>query len=75
MGCRLQKVSIRRTTRVLGEAFDAARQKVDGASQIVYVAISARIIVAAHKGERDPRLRNAGLAGLEYEPGSPPLAT
>jgi hypothetical protein len=55
-------------TRVMGEAFDAARKKVDGAGQIVYEAIAARIIATAHKGERDPiRLRNAGLAGLGNE--------
>lgn len=56
-------------TRVMGEAFDAAfavlRKKQPA---IVYETIAARIIAAAHKGERDPvRLRNAGLAGLGYE--------
>jgi hypothetical protein len=55
-------------TRVMGEAFDDARKKVDGAGQLVYEAVAARIIAAAHKGERDPvRLRIAGLAGLGYE--------
>ena len=52
----------------MGEAFDAASNQIDGASQIVYEAVAARIIAAAHKGERDPvRLCNAGLAGLGYE--------
>jgi len=55
-------------TRVMGEAFDAAREKVNGEGQIVYEAVAARIIAAAHRGERDPiRLCNAGLAGLGYE--------
>jgi hypothetical protein len=55
-------------TRVMGEAFDAARKKIDSANQVVYEAIAARIIAAAHKGERDPvRLRNAALAGLGYD--------
>jgi len=57
-------------TRVMGEAFDAARKALhsSGQPQIVYDAIAARIIAAAHRGERDPaRLRNAGLARLGYE--------
>jgi hypothetical protein len=55
-------------TRAMGEAFDAARQRADGAGQVVYEAIAARIIAAAHRGERDPvRLRNTGLAGLGYD--------
>ena len=55
-------------TRVMGEAFDAACKTVDVASQLVYEAIAARIIAAAHRGERDPvRLRNAALAGLGYD--------
>ena len=57
-------------TRVMGEAFDAARKALysTGQPQIVYDTIAARIIAAAQKGERDPvRLRNAGLAGLGYE--------
>ena len=57
-----------KATRVMGAAFDAAREVVDGAGQIVYEAIAARIIAAAHRGERDPvRLRNVGLAGLGYD--------
>jgi hypothetical protein len=57
-------------TRVMGEAFEAARKKLHsaGQSQIVFETIAARIIAAASKGERDPvRLRNAGLAGLVYD--------
>ena len=47
-------------TRVMGEAFDAARIKLhsSGQPQIVFETIAARIIAAASKGERDPvRLR------------------
>jgi hypothetical protein len=52
----------------MGEAYDAARKKAHGARQPVYEAIAARIIAAAHRGERDPiRLRDAGLVGLGYE--------
>ncbi len=52
-------------TRVMGEAFDAASKQIDPASYIVHEAIAARIITAAHRGERDlVLLRNAGLAGL-----------
>jgi hypothetical protein len=55
-------------TRVMGEAFDAARKQVEGAGQLVYEAIAARIIAAAQRGERDPlRLRQAALAGLGYD--------
>ena len=54
----------------MGEAFEAARQKLHSAGQpqIVYETIAARIIAAASKGERDPvRLRNAGLVGLVHD--------
>jgi hypothetical protein len=55
-------------TRAMGEAYDAARKKAHGAGQFVYEAIAARIIAAAHRGERDPiRLRDAGLIGFGYE--------
>jgi hypothetical protein len=57
-------------TRVMGQAFDAARKALQssGQPQIVYETIAARIIAAAQKGERDPaRLCNVGLAGLGYE--------
>jgi hypothetical protein len=55
------------TTRLMGEAFDAARASVRDGGQpaIVYEIIAKRFIEAAKKGERDPaRLRNAGLAAL-----------
>jgi hypothetical protein len=57
-------------TRVMGEAFEAARKKLHsrGQPQIVYETIAARIIAAASKGERDPvRLCNAGLVGLQHD--------
>ena len=60
-------------TGAMGEAFDAARAVVmaHGAGQISYHVIAARIIAAAHRGERDPiRLRDAGLVGLGYESGT-----
>jgi hypothetical protein len=58
-----------RATRVMGEAFDAAVTALRKEQPaIVYETIAARIIAAAHRGERDPvNLRNAGLAGLGYE--------
>jgi hypothetical protein len=58
------------TTRIMGEAFDAARATLQdrGQPQIVYEIIAKRIIEAAKKGERDPtRLRDAGLAALGYK--------
>lgn len=57
------------TTRLLGEAFDAARAALHdrGQPEIVYEIVAKRIIEAAKKGERDPiRLRDAGLAALGY---------
>jgi hypothetical protein len=57
------------TTRLMGEAFDAARASLRdrGRPEIVYEIIARRIIQAAKKGERDPiRLRDAGLAALGY---------
>ena len=57
-------------TRIMGEAFDAARASLQdiGQPQIVYEIIAKRIIEAAKKGERDPtRLRDAGLAALGYK--------
>jgi hypothetical protein len=57
-------------TRIMGEAFDAARASLQdrGQPQIVYAIIAKRIIEAAKKGERDPtRLRDAGLAALGYK--------
>jgi hypothetical protein len=58
------------TTRLLGEAFDAARAALrdKGQPEIVYEIIAKRIIEAAKKGERDPtRLRDVGLAALGYK--------
>ena len=58
------------TTRIMGEAFDAARKELHDAGQpeIVYEIIAKRIIEAARKGERDLiRLRDAGLAVLGYK--------
>jgi hypothetical protein len=58
------------TTRLMGEAFDAARASLRdrGRPEIVYEIIARRIIQAAKKGERDPiRLRDAGLAALGYK--------
>ena len=55
------------TTRLMGEAFDAARASLQdpGQPEFVHEIIARRIIEAAKKGERDPtRLRNAGLAAL-----------
>ena len=58
------------TTRLMGEAFDAARAALHdhGQPEIVYAIMAKRIIEAAQKGERDPiRLRDAGLAALGYK--------
>jgi hypothetical protein len=55
------------TTRLLGEAFDAARAALRdrGQPEIVLEIVAKRIIEVAKKGERDPiRLRDAGLAAL-----------
>jgi hypothetical protein len=60
------------TTRLMGEAFDAARTALRdcGQPEIVYAVIAKRIIEVAAKGERDPiRLRDAGLAALGYKTG------
>jgi hypothetical protein len=56
-----------KTTRLLGEAFDAARAALHdrGQTEIVYEIVAKQIIEAAKKGERDPiRLRDAGLVAL-----------
>ena len=58
------------TTRLMGEAFDAARASLHdkGQPEVVYEIIAKRIIEAAKKGERDPtRLRDAGLAALGHK--------
>jgi hypothetical protein len=54
-------------TRIMGEAFDAARKELHDTKQpaIVYEVIAKRILAAARKGERDAeRLRDIGLAAL-----------
>jgi hypothetical protein len=58
------------TTRLMGEAFDAARASLDGQDEpeLFYEIIAARIVEAAKRGERDPiRLRDYGLAALGYK--------
>lgn len=58
------------TTRIMGEAFDAACRGFhdDGQPALVREIIAKHIIEAAKNGERDPvRLRNAGLAALGYD--------
>jgi hypothetical protein len=60
-------------TRLMGEAFDAARASLDGHDEpeLFYGIIAARIIEAAKKGERDPtRLRDIGLAALGQNKGT-----
>lgn len=53
------------TTRLIGEAFDAACALLSSPSHSVREAIADRIIDAAASGERDPtRLREAGMAAL-----------
>ena len=59
-----------KTTRLMGEAFDAARASLDGQDEpeLFYEIIAARIVGAARKGERDPiRLRDIGLEALGYK--------
>ena len=54
-------------THVMGEAFDAACGRLNGAGLpgVVREIIAKRIIDAAKKGERDPiRLRDLALAAL-----------
>ena len=55
------------TTRILGEAFDAACNELQDAGQpvIVQEVMARRIIAAARRGERDlARLRDVALAAL-----------
>lgn len=55
------------TTRVMGEAFDAACKELHdrGQPEIVHEVLAKRIIKAAQRGERDvARLRDAALAAL-----------
>jgi hypothetical protein len=59
-----------RITRIMGEAFDGAREELHDTGQpsIVYEVIAKRIIDAVRGGERDVmRLRNVGLAALRRE--------
>jgi hypothetical protein len=53
-------------TRLMGEAFDMAARALDGSPPaVVYEAVASRIIVAAQRGERDPKqLCRAGMAGI-----------
>ena len=55
------------TTRIMGEAFDAACKELHDTGQpaVVQEIMAKRIVAAARKGERDvTRLRNAALAAL-----------
>jgi len=57
-----------KTTRNMGEAFNAAVHLLRGTAQpaVVYASIAACIIEAAGRGEFDPaRLQQAGLTALE----------
>jgi hypothetical protein len=59
-----------RAIRAMGEAFDAACERLRSAREpyVVFNVLAARIIAAAQKGERDPvRLRDAGLTSLGLE--------
>ncbi len=54
------------TTRIMGEAFDAACVLLGNISYPQREAVADRIIDAATTGERDPiRLRDAGIAALK----------
>jgi hypothetical protein len=55
------------TTRIMGEAFDAACKELHdtGQPEIVHEVMAKRIIKAAQRGERDiTRLQDAALAAL-----------
>jgi hypothetical protein len=57
------------TTRIMGEAFDAACALLSDPNYSTREAIADRIIDAAKHGERDPiRLRDAGLAAAKSQP-------
>jgi hypothetical protein len=54
-------------TRIIDEAFDAARKEMhdDGRSALVYEVMAHRIRTAARNGERDvTRLKDIALAGI-----------
>jgi len=56
-----------RTTKVMGEAFDAACKDLHdtGQPRIVYEVVATRIIEAAKSGERDPeKLRDRALTAF-----------
>lgn len=58
------------TTRIMGEAFDAACKELHDTGQpaVVQEVMAKRIVAAARSGERDvTRLRNAALAALGKE--------
>lgn len=58
------------TTRIMGEAFDAACKELHDTGQpaVVHEVMAKRIVAAARRGERDvTRLRNAALAALGKE--------
>jgi hypothetical protein len=55
------------TTRIMGEAFDAACKELHDTGQpfVVHEVMAKRIIAAARNGERDvTRLRDAALSAL-----------
>ena len=57
------------STRVMGEAFDAACTALGDISKSDREAVADAIIVEAERGERDSiRLRDAGMAALEPKP-------
>ena len=64
-------------TRIMGEAYDAARKQLHvGQPDIVYEIIAARIIAAAKKGERDPdKLCESALRGGQPEPTTEDVAS
>ena len=58
------------TTKVMGEAFDAACKVLDeaGQSSVVYEAVAKCIIDIAKSGERDPNhLRDLALAAFGHK--------
>jgi hypothetical protein len=59
-----------RTTKAMGEAFEAACKDLDkaGQSSLVYEAVATRIIEIAKSGERDPnQLRDKALTALGHK--------
>jgi hypothetical protein len=69
---RLAGVFDDHATKVMGEAFDAARKDLHdtGQSDLVYEVIAKRIIEAAKSGERDPeKLRDWALTAFGRKQG------